>query len=97
MDKWWLALPLLVAVLIPSPASAFVRTPRDSPVFGHGRIAPSPPPTMPPPREPPPEWTQHQPPPPPVFPDPGGRPLWMPETYVWNGFRWYRVPGHWVW
>ncbi len=94
---WWLALPLVMAVLIPLPASAFVRTPRDSPAFGHGRIAPSPPVTIPPPREPPPEWTQHQPPPRPGFPDPDVRPLCVPETHVWNGFRWYREPGHCVW
>jgi hypothetical protein len=59
---WCLGVSLLLAVPIPSPASACVRTPPDSPVIYHGRIAPSPPSAMPSPREPPPEWTLHPPP-----------------------------------
>jgi hypothetical protein len=30
-----------------------------------------------------------------VFPDPGYRPMWIPETTCWTGFETIRVPGHW--
>ena len=79
------------------PAVAEVRVPRDSAIVGHGRILSTPSPATTPAREPPPDWTQRRPSPLPPFPDPGVRPLWIPDTYLWNGFRQYRVPGHWAW
>jgi len=87
----------LVSIFTDSlPVGAEVRVPRDSAIVTNRRIPTAPPPVTMPPRESPPEWTQRRPSPPP-FPDPGVRPLWIPDTDLWNGFRRYRVPGHWAW
>ena len=85
----------MMTILVASlSGTADVRTPRDAAIARRGQIPPTMPPAPEPPRQRMPEWTQQPPSP---FPDPGVRPLWVPDTYLWNGFRQYRVPGHWVW
>jgi len=75
-----------------------MRSPRDSPLVINGVIRPpsapsaigAPPPTAPPPR-------RAAPCTPPVVPDPGQRPMWIPEDWCWTGSQMVRVPGHWQW
>ena len=97
---------LLAAVLAtglawaPGAVSAGVRVPRDSPVVVHGRVqgpasldaswAPADRPRAP-------EWTRRPPRSAPTAGDPGYRPMWVPDSYQWNGFELIRVPGHWQW
>lgn len=91
--------PALIAIIVFASAvathAAAVRAPRDSPVFGRGRIQPSPPVprTEPVRKEPRPSAGCA----PLVIPDPGYRPIWVPESSCWNGFQVERVPGHWIW
>ncbi len=92
---------MLVNLMILSPSSAgWVRGPRDSPIIIHHHI------------QQPGTFDQSKPLPPPavrerprpiapgttgIFPDPGYRPIWVPDSYRWTGFESVRVPGHWVW
>ncbi len=88
------------AAVSPCLAAGEIRAPRDSPILLHGRLQslsePSPPRPLtaqPRPTAPPLASTL----PAPLGIDPGYRPLWVPDTYLWNGFGTIRIPGHWVW
>src|SRR2546425_98740 len=81
-----------------SAGAGGVGVPRDSPVVIHGRVQQSG--SVDPSKVTPPQRSR-QPARAPsscrtgVFPDPGYRPLWVPETTCWTGFETVRVPGHW--
>ncbi len=92
---------IVINLTIAWPASAeWVRVPRDSPIMIHHQVQQPgsfDPATLSPPA---PIRQRPRPIPPvstPVFPDPGSRPIWVPDSYRWTGFELVRVPGHWVW
>jgi hypothetical protein len=85
-----------VAMLVAAHAGG-VRVPRDSPATGRGRIPASPPVAgggpapSPKPARPGASCT------PLLGPDPGYRPMWVPESSCWGGRGVERTPGHWIW
>jgi len=94
-----MTLAALGTALSPAGLTAQVRSPRDGQISIHGRLVPPKPfeSSRIAPRDPQPEFTRHPPPPAPDGVDPGYRPLWVPGTYLWNGFSSTYVPGHYVW
>jgi hypothetical protein len=97
MKRVSLSLAALVMLMDTAQAMAGpVRVPRDSPIVMHGRVVSSGPlavSTVAPgsragsPSRP--SCRTH------VFPDPGYRAIWVPDTTCWTGFEAIRVPGHW--
>src|SRR5260370_26965461 len=93
----FVAIALLLAHAVPT-AAGHVRVPRDSPVVVHGQVQRSGLPAMSTGTAP--GKTSQIPKAslscnPKIFPDPGYRPMWVPETTCWTGFETIRVPGHW--
>jgi len=84
---------LLMLVSTAQAIAGPVHVPRDSSIVMHGRLQP-PAVSTPAPsraaRQPLKMSCRVQ-----VFPDPGYRPMWVPDTTCWTGFETIRVPGHW--
>ena len=97
MRRLVLALGIVLLLGLTGPAVAgSVRVPRDSPIVIHGRVLPAGsvelsnvrPATRRPATAPAACRAE-------LFPDPGYRPLWVPDTTCWTGLETRRVPGHW--